>query len=119
MEVKEEKKGNVLVFSLKGRLDSNTSPEVEKKILAAIEKNSFDIVLDFSALDYLSSAGIRLLVHAHKQIEKHGGLILLSAVPKEIENILYITGFLSYFKIFETQQQALDSLAKMKNSGII
>lgn len=115
MNIQEEKKGNAAVFSLTGRLDSTTSPIVEKKILNCIEKGATDVILDFSSLEYISSAGIRVLVHCHKELEKKQGHIFLASVPKPIENVLYITGFLPYFKVFDGQSQALDALAKVKD----
>jgi anti-sigma B factor antagonist len=112
MDIREEKKGKATVFSLAGRLDSATSPAVEEKILASIEHGTTDVILDFSSLAYISSAGIRVLVHCHKELEKSHGHIFLAAVPKPIENVLYITGFLPYFKVFDGQEQALDALGK-------
>lgn len=115
MEIVEETKGKIAIFALKGRLDSASSNEVEKKILDSIENGLNDVVLDFSSLDYLSSAGIRALVHCHKEIEKKHGHIFLASVPKPIENVLYITGFLPYFKIYDNPNQALDDLNKIEN----
>lgn len=112
MNIIEKKKGKATIFSLQGRLDSNTSPEVEEKIIQSIDQGSKDVVLDFASLDYISSAGIRVLVHCHKEIQKLHGHIYLAAVPKPIENVLYITGFLPYFKVFDQQNQAIDALAK-------
>lgn len=112
MEISEEKRGAALIFRLKGRLDSTTSPEVDNRILAAINPNDKDVILDFSALDYISSAGIRVLVHCHKELEKRQGRIFLASVPKPIENVLYITGFIPYFKIFESLNGALEALKK-------
>ncbi|MCC5832010.1 MAG: STAS domain-containing protein [Chlamydiales bacterium] len=113
MDIVEEKKGKATVFALKGRLDSASSNDVEKKILDSIENGTKEVILDFSSLDYISSAGIRVLVHCHKEIEKKRGHIYLAAVPKPIENVLYITGFLPYFKIYDGPAQALDELNNM------
>lgn len=110
VEIREEKKGKAMVFSLSGRLDSTTSPKVEEKILHSIADGTSDVILDFASLSYISSAGIRVLVHCHKELEKKHGHIFLAAVPKPIENVLYITGFLPYFKVFEGQEQALNAL---------
>ncbi len=111
MEIRTEKQGNSTIFSLKGRLDSQTSTDVEKRILQAISEGSSHIILDFAELDYISSAGIRVLVHCHKELEKNRGKIFLTSVPKPIENVLYITGFLPYFKIYENQAQAIKSIS--------
>jgi len=111
VEIHEEKKGKAIIFLLSGRLDSTTSPMVEEKILQAIVNGASDVILDFASLSYISSAGIRVLVHCHKELEKKQGHIFLASVPKPIENVLYITGFLPYFKVFEGQEQALAALS--------
>ncbi len=110
MKIHEEKKGKATVFALVGRLDSSTSQDVEQQITGAIQGGTKDVVLDFTSLEYISSAGIRVLVHCHKEIEKQGGHIYLASVPKPIENVLYITGFLPYFTLFEKPNEAVDAL---------
>src|SRR5262245_33620436 len=112
MKIQENRQGKVTIFSLEGRLDSNTSAEVEKKIFDVIANGSKDIIIDFSMLEYISSSGIRVLIRCHKELEKQNGHLFLCAVPKPIENILYITGFLPYFKVFERQAGALNALDK-------
>lgn len=112
MLIQESTKGKVTIFTLQGRLDSNTSAEVEKKIFNAISLGAKDIITDFSGLEYISSSGIRVLIRCHKELEKLSGHLYLCAVPKPIENILYITGFLPYFKVFDRQASALAALDK-------
>lgn len=112
MEITEKKHATATIFALKGRLDSTSSTDVEKEIIQAINQGSKNIILDFSQLDYISSAGIRVLVHCHKEIEKKQGQIILISLPKPIENVLYITGFLPYFKVYEKESQALEVLRK-------
>lgn len=110
MKIDESKHGKAVVFSLEGRFDSTTSIELEKRILETINAGNHFIILDCSLVNYISSAGIRVLVRSHKELEKLHGKILLSSLPKPIENILYITGFLPYFQVFEDLSQALSSL---------
>ncbi len=112
MKIAEEKKGKITVFSLEGRLDTNTSTDVEKKIFETIALGNKDLVIDFGKLDYISSSGIRVLIRCHKELEKQNGHLFLANIPKPIENILYITGFLPYFKVFERQAQAVAALEK-------
>lgn len=112
MKIVEEKKESAVVFSIEGRLDTSSSPEVEKKITDAIGSGATEIILDFSKLEYISSSGIRILIKCHKTLQKQNGHLSLVAVPKPIENILYITGFLPYFKIYEGQSQALEAARK-------
>lgn len=112
MKIIEKKKGNSVVYQVEGRLDSTTSPDLEKKILNAITDGSENVILDLALLDYLSSAGIRILVQCHKALEKQEGHIVLASVPKPIENILYITGFLPYFQVFDNSGHALEAIEK-------
>lgn len=117
MKIAEKKQGSIVIFQVEGRLDSTTSPDLEKKILGAITEGSHDVVLDLSLLEYLSSAGIRLLVQCHKELEKQAGHIVLSAVPKPIENILYITGFLPYFRVFDHTSHAIEAIENKELDG--
>ncbi|MFN0065789.1 MAG: STAS domain-containing protein [Chlamydiales bacterium] len=117
MDLHEERKGKATIITLSGRLDSSSSPEVEKKIVSTIVQGNKDIVLDFGSLDYISSAGIRVLVLCNKEVEKLKGHIYLASVPKTIENVLYITGFLQHFRLFEGQNQALEELEKLEDDN--
>ena len=107
MEMIEEKKGKALIIEMKGRFDSNSSPEVEKRILDNLKEGYQAIILDFNKLEYISSAGIRVLVHAAKEMEQEKMQLAIASVPKQIENVLYITGFLPYFQIFDSVDKTL------------
>jgi len=107
MELKQEKKNGATIFHFSGRLDSVTSLEVEKTLLNAIASGDKKLIFDLSALDYLSSAGIRVLVQCYKKVEAAQGHVFLCSLPKPIENVLYVTGFLPYFQIFDKTDQAV------------
>lgn len=106
MNIRENLLKDVKLFEVDGRLDSTTSKILDTQIIQAIEAGEKKIALELQNLEYISSAGIRVLVHCHKHIHKKKGELVLIAVPKSVENVLYITGFLPYFKIFETKSQA-------------
>ena len=78
-------------LKLSGRLDAESTPQFEAEIDSAID-NADSLVLDMSALEYISSAGLRVILKAHKVLSKKEGLTLTN-VPKTIENIFEITGF--------------------------
>ncbi|MGD8685702.1 MAG: STAS domain-containing protein, partial [Syntrophobacterales bacterium] len=67
MEVVEKKQNGICILGLLGRLDSNTSPEFEKKIFEVIEDGTKSLIVDFESLDYISSAGLRVLLKATKE----------------------------------------------------
>ena len=80
-----------LIITLTGRLDTTTAPQLESEL-----KASFDglesLVLDFAGLDYLSSAGLRVLLAAQKQMNKQGSMVVRN-VNETIAEIFDVTGF--------------------------
>ena len=82
--------GKVL-FSLEGRLDTNTAPELEKELTSSLEGVS-ELELDFAKLDYISSAGLRVLLAAQKIMAKQGSLKIKN-VNDAIMDIFNVTGF--------------------------
>ena len=85
------------VFSLEGRLDTVTAPELEKEL-----KESFgglrDLTLDFSKLEYISSAGLRVLLAAQKVMNQQGSLKITN-VNETIMEIFEVTGFMDILTI--------------------
>lgn len=87
---KTEKNGKT-VFALEGRLDTVTSPDLEKEIRTSIEGTT-ELEFDFSALEYISSAGLRVLLSAQKQMNKQGEMKVTN-VNETIMEIFEVTGF--------------------------
>ncbi|MBQ9167589.1 MAG: STAS domain-containing protein [Oscillospiraceae bacterium] len=80
-----------LMITLSGRLDTTTAPQLESELkasLGGVEK----LVLDFAGLDYLSSAGLRVLLAAQKTMNKQGSMVIRS-VNETIAEIFEVTGF--------------------------
>ena len=96
MTVKEIPDGTNLTLALTGRLDTNTSPELEKIVTSLTDVD--ELVLDFAELEYVSSAGLRVILKAHKQQSTRGGM-KLRHVNDEIREVLDITGFLDILEI--------------------
>lgn len=90
MKIDIKKENNKLKISLEGRLDTNTSPELEKEIqnLEGIES----LVFDFEKLEYISSAGLRVLLVAQKTMNKQGTMLIKNA-NENIKDIFEVTGF--------------------------
>lgn len=91
MTITKQQNGSNLVLALEGRLDTITSPELEaelKKDLNSVES----LVLDFSKLDYISSAGLRVLLTAHKTMSVKGGMKVKN-VNEIVSEVLDVTGF--------------------------
>ena len=91
MEVKVENKGNEVVMKVEGRLDTMSAPQLEEKITALGEEVA-DLVLDLAGLDYISSAGLRVLLGAQKKMNKQGAM-KVTKVKSEVMEIFEMTGF--------------------------
>ena len=107
MEITETKQNEVSIFKLNGRLDSNTSPELEKKLSDAMEDGAKSMVIDFEDLDYISSAGLRIILKTTKDLKRSEGNIILCAMQDYVKEVFEIAGFDSFLPIEPTMDQAL------------
>ncbi len=89
--------GEVLSYALTGRLDTNTAPELEAEVKATIEGIA-DLTFDFAEVEYISSAGLRVLLYAQKVMNKQGAMKLVNVRP-EILEIFEVTGFVDILTI--------------------
>ena len=91
MEINKDIQEKVMMLKLSGRLDTTTSPELEQELNASLDGIE-DLRLDFSDLEYISSAGLRVLLAAQKKMNKQGAMSI-SGVNDTIAEIFEITGF--------------------------
>ena len=91
MTIAKQQNGSALTLALEGRLDTVTSPELEKELKASLD-GADSLVLDFSKLDYISSAGLRVLLSAHKQMSGKGGMKVTN-VNEIVREVFDVTGF--------------------------
>ncbi len=100
MIVSCDDRGRCLVVSVSGRLDTLTSPDLDKAGKSWIEEGKVDVVLDMEGLDYISSAGLRSILALAKSIESNGGRLVLCNVRGMVEEVLSMSGFDSFLSIF-------------------
>jgi len=91
LDIKKNTEGTELVVSLAGRLDTLTAPQLEDELMNEID-NVTSLVLDFAGLEYVSSAGLRVLLSAQKKMNAKGSMVLRN-VSEEIREIFDVTGF--------------------------
>lgn len=107
MEIAHTQEGPVQVFTVQGRVDARTAGVLEQALLTAVDDGARQIVVDCAALDYLSSAGLRALLLAAKQLGRAGGTLALAAVRDEIREVLDISGFSAIFPVYPTRGEAI------------
>ena len=91
MTVTKKLEGTNLTATIEGRLDTNTTPEAEKELAGSLD-NVTELILDFKQLDYISSAGLRLLLMLQKKMNAQGSMKILNA-NAIVKEIFEVTGF--------------------------
>ncbi|NQW09848.1 MAG: STAS domain-containing protein [Alphaproteobacteria bacterium] len=107
MEIEMSDHGGVLVVAPQGRLDSNSAPEFEAVLLGRIESGDRKLVIDFSGIHYVSSAGLRVLLMAAKRTIAVGGSFAIHSMSDTIHEVFDISGFLSIFAVYNSLDEAL------------
>ena len=109
MDIIEEKQSGINIFKLNGRLDSNTSQGFEQKLFDAISNGSKHMIVDFRDLDYISSAGLRVILKTTKALKRDEGKIMLCDMQDYVKEVFEIAGFDTFLPIVGTMDEALNS----------
>ncbi len=91
MTITKKQDGNTLEIALEGRLDTMTAPELEQELRQSMD-GADSLVFDFSNLDYISSAGLRVLLVAQKTMSQKGGM-KVTHVKELVQEVFEVTGF--------------------------
>lgn len=94
MSVLLSEQEGVLIVMPQGRLDTGNSPEAERQVVEKIEGDTSKIVYDFSKADYISSAGLRVILKSAKMVKGKGAIAICNA-NDQINEVLEMSGFLS------------------------
>jgi anti-anti-sigma factor len=109
MTITEERSGEVSVLGLAGRLDSEGSQMLLGKITQVVDGGARNLLLDLSAVTYVSSAGLRTVVMAAKRLANSGGKLVLAGMNTQIQRIFEISGLTSVLAVHPTKAEALSS----------
>jgi len=99
--------GNAIVMELHGFLDAHTAPELEKTFSELIGKGKFNIVVNFNALNYISSAGLGVFMAYIDEIRSNKGDIKLADMQQKVYNVFDLLGFPYLYEIYKNQDEAL------------
>ena len=91
MNISKSKNGEELTIAIEGRLDTTTAPELDDAVKSEIEGIT-KLVFDFAKLEYISSAGLRVLLSSQKIMNKQGSMVVKN-VSEEVNEIFEVTGF--------------------------
>lgn len=107
IDIKDEKKRDILIIRLNGRLDAITSGEAEKKVLDFIDKGDKKLLLDFLKVDYISSAGMRMLLSVAKKLRSVSGKLVLCSINTRVMDVLKMSGFDHVMDLQNSENEAL------------
>lgn len=97
MKINKTTENNTIILAVEGRIDTTTAPQLEAEVKSSTESAEC-IVIDFSKVEYISSAGLRVLLSGHKLMNAKGGLKLIN-VSEDIMEIFDVTGFTDILNI--------------------
>lgn len=109
MEIAEHTEADHLVIALGGRLDSNTSPDLDT-LLGPRMESATSVIVDMTRLDYVSSAGLRVLLKAAKIARASQHRLALAGLTPQVQEVFDISGFTAIFTIYDTRQKAIEAL---------
>jgi anti-anti-sigma factor len=107
MKIETEEVGSTTVLGIEGNLDTATAGEADTHIDGVVASGATRILLDFTQLDFISSAGLRTLLLAGKKLKKHGGELCLCSLNETVKDVFDISGFSVHFKVYADRDEAL------------
>jgi len=107
MEIDLEEKGAVGLIRLAGKLTAVEAPELEREVRRLAETDGLSyLLIDLKELEYISSAGLRVLLLGAKMMDTKGGQVFLCALRDNVREVFDISGFTSLFRMYDTEEEA-------------
>lgn len=110
MEVTIDHTEHATILSLRGRLDSNTAPRFEEQLQEYLRQPTSHLVFDFAKLEYISSAGLRVILNTAKAYSPGPYRFAACAMQEHVQEVFEIAGFDSFIAIFRSIEESLASL---------
>ncbi len=110
MEINIKMVQDVVVIEMSGDIDSSSAPAAQQKIMSGGLKPGGKAILEMSQVGYMSSAGLRMLLVIYRQMATGGGSVGIVGLSEDIQDTMSLTGFLGFFKLYQTLDEALASI---------
>ena len=111
MEIDHKVENGILIIVISGRLDAAAAAIAEGEINKALEGEQNRLLFDLSALEYLSSGGLRVILSAAKEIRKREGKVALAALTQYVYEIFEVSGFSAMLPIKDSVEEGLKALS--------
>ncbi len=107
MSPEQEVRGDITIFKPAGRLDSASSVGLEHAVLERLQSGCKRVVFDLSGVDYISSAGLRVILLAGKRLQPVQGSLVLCGLREDVRGVFEMSGFLNLFACTSSLDEAL------------
>ena len=108
MEISDRIAEEVTIVQIEGNLDTNTAPEAQAHFDSLADGGNVRIVVDFGPMNYISSAGLRVLLATAKKLKGMGGQLRMFGLNDTVQEVFEISGFSTIFSVFGTEAEALE-----------
>ncbi|WP_018692208.1 STAS domain-containing protein [Algicola sagamiensis] len=102
LEINLNKDGNCMVVSLNGRLDATSSEKLSNELTESIDQGERKIILACDDLEYISSAGLRVLLMAVKDLNARAGNLVIANASSTVRSVIEMTGFQRFLKLYDS-----------------
>ena len=107
MKIDERIINDIPVLELSGRFDALTSEHLDERLSSVIESGARNICLDCTAVEFISSSALRIMLSGLKKVKRNQGTIVLAAMPDHVKEVFDLAGFLELFTVHDTRADAL------------
>jgi len=111
MEITQKEENGIVLIDIEGRLDADSSQEAEKVVKEVLEGQTTRVLFNLGALEYLSSAGLRVLLSAAKEMRRREGKIVLCSLNEFVKEIFEVSGFQSLIPIVDSVESGIEVLS--------
>ncbi|MFA5662659.1 STAS domain-containing protein [Castellaniella sp.] len=111
MNILSERNGAVRIISVIGQINGGNAVEAETRMLAQLQHDDADCVLDLAEVDYISSAGLRVVLMLAKHQKQHASRLVLCRLQPHVHEVFDISGFLSILSVVPDRTAALAWIA--------
>ena len=105
MKITQNEINGLINIEISGRLDAVSAVEADKEFNKILENDKNKLLIDLKGLEYISSAGLRVLLVVAKRIQQKGGKVTLCNLVENVKEVFEISGFSSIFKIFQSNEE--------------
>ncbi len=111
MEINQKEENGIVFLAFKGRLDGTSAPEAEETINTIFKGERNRLLFDFECLEYLSSAGLRVILGAAKEMKRRDGKFVLCALNSYVKEVFEVSGFGAIIPIADSVESGIKEIS--------